>query len=122
MELAVFLKTRGYRPRQVQDFSPEPMDVATCMYNTGLDPFTMKPVKVAKHLRDRRLQRALMQFFLPENHDTVRKVLRQEGRDDLIGSGPECLVPLTSSTDRKSRGARRRTPAPKRNPRTSGPC
>ena len=122
IELAVFLKQRGYRPRQVQDFIPAPMDVATCMYHTGLDPFTMKPVKVAKHLRDRRLQRALMQFFLPENHDTVRKVLRQEGRDDLIGSGPECLVPLTSSTDRKSRGARRRTPAPTRTPRTSGPC
>ncbi len=93
IELAVFLKRRGYKPRQVQDFIPAPMDIATCMYHTGIDPLTMQTVKVAKHLRDRRLQRALMQFFLPENHDTVRRVLREYGRGDLIGSGPDCLVP-----------------------------
>jgi len=98
IELAVFLKQRGYKPLQVQDFIPAPMDVATCMYHTGLDPLTMQPVKVAKHLRDRKLQRALMQFFLPENHAQVRKVLREQGRDDLIGSGPECLVPRGSGS------------------------
>ena len=38
IELAVFLKQHGYRPRQVQDFIPAPMDIATCMYHTGLDP------------------------------------------------------------------------------------
>ncbi|MDP6741261.1 MAG: DUF3362 domain-containing protein, partial [Planctomycetota bacterium] len=100
IELAVFLKQRGYRPRQVQDFIPAPMDIATCMYHTGLDPLTMTPVKVAKHLRDRRLQRALMQFFLPENHDKVRQILREYGREDLIGSGPECLVPAGFSPGR----------------------
>ena len=40
IELAVFLKRNGYRPRQVQDFIPAPMDIATCMYYTGLDPIT----------------------------------------------------------------------------------
>ena len=58
IDLAVFLKRNGYRPDQVQDFIPAPFDIATCMYYTGLDPFTGKEVYVAKHLRDRKLQRA----------------------------------------------------------------
>ena len=63
IELAVFLKQRGYRPRQVQDFIPAPMDVATCIFHTGLDPVTMKPVTIMRRMRDRKTQRALMQFF-----------------------------------------------------------
>jgi uncharacterized radical SAM protein YgiQ len=93
IELAVFLKQRGYRPRQVQDFIPAPMDVATCMYWTGLNPHSMKPVDTAKKLRDRKVQRALLQFFAPENYFTVREALVQAGRADLIGDGPECLIP-----------------------------
>ena len=63
------------------------------MYYTGIDPFTKKPVYVAQHLRDRKLQRALMQFFKPENYFDVRKALEQAGRQDLIGSGCDCLIP-----------------------------
>ena len=59
IDLAVFLKRNGYKPDQVQDFIPAPFDIATCMYYTGLDPFTGEEVYVAKHLRDRKLQRAL---------------------------------------------------------------
>jgi uncharacterized radical SAM protein YgiQ len=92
IELAIFLKQRGYRPRQVQDFIPAPMDVATCMYWTGLDPMTMKPVETAKRLKDRNVQRALLQFFAPENWAIVHDVLRRVGRDDLIGDGPDCLI------------------------------
>ena len=95
IQLAVFLKRNGYKPDQVQDFIPAPMDVATCMYHTGLDPFTMKPVFVAKGLRDRRLQRALMQFFKSENYFEVREALRRAGRTDLIGSGCDALIPAT---------------------------
>ena len=93
IDLALFLKRNGYRPDQVQDFIPAPMDVATAMYYTGLDPFTLKPVFVARHLRDRKLQRALMQFFKPENYFEVRKALQQAGRQDLIGDGCDCLIP-----------------------------
>ena len=57
----------------MQDFIPSPFDIAACMYHTGLDPFTKKPVYIAKHLRDRKLQRALMQFFKPENYFEVRQ-------------------------------------------------
>ena len=92
IDLALFLKRNGYRPDQVQDFIPAPFDVATAMYYTGIDPFTKKPVYVAEHLRDRKLQRALMQFFKPENYFDVRKALEQAGRQDLIGSGCDCLI------------------------------
>lgn len=93
IHLAVFLKQNGYRPDQVQDFIPAPMDVATAMYYTGIDPFTRKPVYVAQHLRDRKLQRALMQFFKPENYFEVRKALEKAGRQDLIGDGCDALIP-----------------------------
>src|SRR5207302_1505929 len=93
IDLAIFLKRNGYRPDQVQDFIPAPFDIATCMYYTGLDPFTKQEVYVAKGLRDRKMQRALMQFFKPENWFTVREALIQAGRQDLIGSGCDCLIP-----------------------------
>jgi len=93
IELALFLKRNHYKPDQVQDFIPSPFDIAACMYHTGLDPFTKQPVYIAKHLRDRKLQRALMQFFKPENYFEVRRALEQAGRQDLIGSGCDCLIP-----------------------------
>jgi uncharacterized radical SAM protein YgiQ len=95
IDLALFLKRNGYRPDQVQDFIPSPFDIAACMYHTGLDPFTKKPVHIAKHLRDRKLQRALLQYFKPENYFEVRRALEQAGRQDLIGSGCDCLIPAT---------------------------
>ena len=68
-------------------------DIATCMFYTSLDPFTKKPVTVAKGMRDRKMQRALMQFFKPENWFTVREALLEAGREDLIGNGCDCLIP-----------------------------
>jgi hypothetical protein len=70
------------------------IDIATCMYYTGLDPFTGREVYVARHLRDRKLQRAILQFFKPENYFEVRKALLVAGRQDLIGSGCDCLIPV----------------------------
>jgi uncharacterized radical SAM protein YgiQ len=93
IDLALFLKRNGYLPDQVQDFIPAPFDIATCMYYTGIDPFTKQPVHVARNLKDRKLQRALMQFFKPENYFEVRKALEQAGRQDLIGSGCNALIP-----------------------------
>lgn len=93
IDLAMYLKRNGYRPDQVQDFIPAPFDIATCMYYTGIDPFTKKPVTIARGLRDRKLQRALMQFFKPENWFLVREALLKAGRGDLIGDGCDCLIP-----------------------------
>jgi hypothetical protein len=67
-------------------------DIATALYYTGIDPFTKQQVYVAKGLRDRKMQRALMQFFKPENWFTVRESLIQAGRQDLIGNGCDCLI------------------------------
>jgi hypothetical protein len=68
-------------------------DIATALYYTGIDPFTKKEVHVAKGIKDRKMQRALMQFFKPANYFTVREALIQAGRADLIGSGCDCLIP-----------------------------
>ncbi len=92
IELALFLKRNGYRPDQVQDFIPAPFDIATCMYYTGIDPFSKKEIYIAKHLGERKLQRALLQFFKPENYFEVRKALEQAGRTDLIGNGCDALI------------------------------
>jgi uncharacterized radical SAM protein YgiQ len=93
IDLAVFLKRNGYRPDQVQDFIPAPFDIATCMYYTGIDPFTKQEVFIARKLHDRKLQRALLQFFKPENYFEVREALLQAGRADLIGGGCDALIP-----------------------------
>jgi uncharacterized radical SAM protein YgiQ len=105
IDLALYLKRNGYRPDQVQDFIPAPFDIATCMYYTGIDPFTKKPVQTAKHLNDRKLQRALMQFFKPENYFEVREALVKAGRADLIG-GCEGLIP--ANPPKEALEARRR--------------
>ncbi|MGE0324151.1 MAG: YgiQ family radical SAM protein [Polyangiaceae bacterium] len=93
IDLAVYLKRKGLRPRQVQDFIPTPMSMATSMYFTGLDPVSQEPVYTAKHLRDKRKQKALLQYWDPTQHDLAREALAEAKRGDLIGSGPDCLVP-----------------------------
>ncbi len=100
IRLAQFLKRTGYKPEQVQDFVPLPMEVSTCMYYTGVDPFTDKEVYVARGARERRLQRALLQFFKPENYRLVREALLTAGREDLIGDGPDCLIPARTPSRR----------------------
>src|SRR5213594_1289429 len=70
-----------------------PVRLATCMYYTGIDPFSKQEVYIARHLRDRKLQRTLLQFFKPENYFEVRKALEQAGRTDLIGGGCDALIP-----------------------------
>ncbi|MCC7565988.1 MAG: YgiQ family radical SAM protein [Methanomicrobiaceae archaeon] len=92
IECAEFIRDTGLYSEQMQDFTPTPMTASTCMYHTSLDPFTMLPVHVPKG-REKRIQRALLQYRDPKNHDLVREGLRQAGREDLIGSAWQCLVP-----------------------------
>ncbi len=91
--LALYLKKNGMRPRQVQDFIPTPMSMATSMYYTGLDPFTSQPVYSARSLRDKRLQKALLLYWDPAHHELAREALRKAGRADLIGTKTGSLVP-----------------------------
>lgn len=86
VELALFLKEYGFVPDQVQDFYPTPGTLATCMYYTEKDPFTMKPVYVAKDLSEKKMQRALIHYNRPENRNTVRQALKKAGREDLQGT------------------------------------
>lgn len=92
VELALFLKKIGIRPEQVQDFYPTPGTVSTCMFYTGLDPYTLKEVYVAKEPHEKAMQRALLQYFNPKNAELVREALRKAGRHDLIGVGDKCLI------------------------------
>ncbi len=101
VDLALWLKRNGRRPRQVQDFIPTPMSMATCMYHTGIDPLTMQPVYTATGLRAKKLQKSLLLYWNPDQWPLAREALREAGRADLIGSGPDALVPST-----RSRGGR----------------
>ena len=91
--VAVWLKKNGIRPEQVQDFYPTPGTVSTCMFYTGLDPFTMEPVYVPKSPEEKAMQRALLQYYRPENRRLAAQALKKAGREDLIGTGAGCLIP-----------------------------
>ena len=90
--LAEYLNRMGRQPEQVQDFYPTPGTISTCMYYTGLDPITMEPVYVAKSYHEKAMQRALLQWKRPDKRKLVMEALKEAGREDLIGYGPECLV------------------------------
>lgn len=112
IEVALFLKDYGFVPDQVQDFYPTPATLATCMYYTEKDPFTMKPVYVAKDLEEKKMQRALIHYNKPENRNTVIKALKTAGREDLI---PVLLGHRRGNTHepdqrvRKNNGGRKKT-------------
>jgi uncharacterized radical SAM protein YgiQ len=93
VELALYLKRNEMRPRQVQDFIPTPMAIATTMYFTGLDPLTGEEVYTARDLREKRMMKALIFYWDPQHWPLAREALRKVGRADLIGRAPHCLVP-----------------------------
>ncbi len=93
VELAEYVRDLGYMPQQVQDFYPTPGTVSTCMYYTGLDPRTMKPVYVPKKPHEKAMQRALIQYRDPKNYELVKEALLKAGRGDLIGFDRHCLIP-----------------------------
>ena len=92
VELALFLKSLKMRPEQVQDFYPTPGTISTCMFYTGLDPYTMKKVYVPRTAEEKGMQRALLQYFRPQNQRKCIEALIKAHRTDLIGNGKECLV------------------------------
>ncbi len=92
IELALFLKKHKLRPDQVQDFYPTPGTISTCMFYTGIDRYTGKEIFVAKTSKEKRLQRALLQYYDPKNRDLVLEALKTANRYDLIGNTSNCLV------------------------------
>ena len=92
IELALFLKREHLRPEQVQDFYPTPGTISTCMFYTGLNPYTLEKVYVTKSDKEKAMQRALLQYFNPKNKNLVIEALKKSGREDLIGNSENCLV------------------------------
>ncbi len=92
VKLAEYLRDLGYMPQQVQDFYPTPSTLSTCMYYTGLDPRTMKPVYTAKNPHEKAMQRALIQYRNPKNYALVKEALTKANRTDLIGYDKKCLI------------------------------
>ena len=92
INLAEYLRDTGHMPEQVQDFYPTPGTASTCMYYTGIDPFNGDSVYVPKDPHEKAMQRALMQYKLPQNYDLVYEALVKAGRKDLIGFGKKCLI------------------------------
>jgi len=107
VEAAVYLKRNGIRSEQVQEFVPGPFELATCMYYTKLNPITGQPVSVPSRLRERRLQKALLMYDDPNNYHDIKAALKETGREDLIGTGEDCLIapypPKSLSMRRSSR-------------------
>ena len=103
VELAVFLKENKIHPEQVQDFYPTPGTISTCMFYTGLDPYTLEPVYVAKDPSEKAMQRVLLQYYKPENQRKVIEALIKAGRRDLIGHGEGKLVAPDAQYAREQR-------------------
>lgn len=108
IEVAEYCRDIGYTPEQVQDYYPTPSTMSTVMYYTGVNPEDMKPVYVPKNPHEKAMQRALLQFRNPANYDLVVEALRKAGREDLIGTGPKCLVyPRKSYADHVNKNRER---------------
>jgi len=85
LDLALFCLDRNMQPEQVQDFIPLPMTLSAAVYYTGKHPFTGEKIYTAKTLRERRMQRALLQYRNPKNKKLILEALGELGRKDLAG-------------------------------------
>ena len=113
--LAEYLHSNGMSPEQVQDFYPTPGTPSTCMFYTGLDPFTMKEVYVARDPHEKAMQRALLQPGNPKNAALIREALMRTGRRDLIGFGKGCLVRSEAKQGKPASDKAEKIPVPKDN-------
>lgn len=123
IELALYLKRNEMRPRQIQDFIPTPMSMATAMYYSGYDPLTLEPVQTLKGLRDKRRMKALVLYWDSAQWPLAREALHAAGRQDLIGSGAQCLVPAAGRAEARppqwTKGPGAHRPAGRRRPPVS---
>jgi uncharacterized radical SAM protein YgiQ len=83
LQLALALKAMGFRVEQVQDFTPTPGSLSTCMYHTGIDPDSGKAVYVPRSDREKGLQKALLLWHQPGERNKVLEALRELGREEL---------------------------------------
>jgi hypothetical protein len=101
MNLAIWLKSNGFKADQVQTFYPSPMATATAMYHSGLNPLKGisrdarkgERVDIVKGEKRRRLHKAFLRYHDPNNWPLLREALKAMGRADLIGNGQHHLIP-----------------------------
>lgn len=121
LNLALWLKKNNFHLDQVQTFTPTPMAMATTMYHSGKNPLhkvdeNSEIVNTAKSGKTRKLHKAFLRYYDPENWPVLREGLRRMGRGDLIGNSDRHLVPATGGGDEPApaRDERRGpVPAPK---------
>jgi uncharacterized radical SAM protein YgiQ len=113
VSLAVYLKKNDMRPRQVQDFIPTPMAIATTMFYTGVDPLTGEPVYTARDMREKRMMKALIFYWDAQHWPLAREALKKAGRADLIGRHPGALVPPEGAADRVAAEVAQRAGGPR---------
>lgn len=108
VDVALYLHQHHLRAEQVQDFTPTPGTLATCMYHSGRDPISGKPVYVAKSVKERRLQKALLLWHLSEHKKDVLEALKQCGRlaeaDVLLGGRRSSAHTGSSPGKRRPKG------------------
>ncbi|WP_338846512.1 YgiQ family radical SAM protein [Massilia sp. W12] len=98
LKLALWLKQNNFRLDQVQTFMPTPLAMATAMYHSRKNPLhkvteDSEAVHSVRTTTERRLQKAFLRYHDPANWDMLRAALQRMGRADLIGNGPQHLVP-----------------------------
>jgi uncharacterized radical SAM protein YgiQ len=103
MNLALWLKKQKMRVDQVQTFYPSPMSLATAMYHSERNPlqrmsYKSKKIHIPRKLEERRLQKAFLRYHDPKGWPALREELKRIGRADLIGSGPNALIPADDGT------------------------
>ena len=109
LNLSLWLKHRKFKPDQVQTFYPSPMALATAMYYSQKNPlekvrYKGEKLKVCKDIDNRRLQKSFLRYHDEANWPILRKSLLSLGRADLIGNGPQHLIPPSKpKTYRSSR-------------------
>lgn len=107
LNLALWLKKNKFRADQVQTFYPSPMALATAMYHSGRNPlkkltYKSKKMFTARKLSQRRLHKAYLRYHDPKNWDDIRESLTEMKRTDLIGDGPQHLIPTSNTPSRKN--------------------
>ncbi|WP_218352752.1 YgiQ family radical SAM protein [Alteromonas lipotrueiana] len=111
LALAIWLKENRFKLDQVQNFYPSPMATATTMYHTEVDSLR-KVKKDSEHVPSakgeihRRLHKAMLRYHDPKNFAQIRKALIAMDREDLIGRGPQHLVPPESKEEKRQQAAR----------------
>ena len=109
VNMALWLKSNDFKLDQVQNFYPSPMANATTIYHTEMNSLrniknNTEQVAVPKGARQRRLHKAILRYHDPAGWPMIREALKKMGKANLIGKGPNCLIPEESRNEKAAKG------------------